>query len=1292
MRNFTILFFLWLSVVSLQAQVLRKVKGVLTDPQSGEPMPGVNIVVKGTATGTVTDLNGSYEIDAPVGATLVFSFVGYATKEMIVTPEEDIPGDTDKTPQKVFKHTIPDDPNKTLSPYFFVKSDNRSVDQLPLKATSAAVNIAGVIADVRVKQVYINTGKNPLEAVYIFPGSTRAAVYAMQMTIGSRKIIAKIREKQQARKDYEQARKEGKTATLLEQKRPNIFQMNVANILPGDTITVELSYTELLIPVEGTYEFVYPTVVGPRYSTTPDDELHADENWIENPYHHQGEQPDYTFDLKTKINSGIPIQKITSPSHTVQVQYESKNAAMINLSGSESLGGNRDFILRYRLRGGEVESGLLLYPRGDENFFLLMVEPPEAPTLDQIPGREYIFIVDVSGSMQGFPIDVSKKLLRNLISGLRPTDKFNVMLFESSNRMLHEESVEASERNIREAIQVLERQPGGGGTELLPALRNALTHEKEEEFSRTFVVITDGYVNIEKEAFNLVRKNLNNANLFAIGIGSSVNRYLIEGLAHAGMGEPFIVTNEKEAETVGKKFKTFVETPVLTNIKIDYGKFQVADVEPVSIPDVFAERPIIVYGKYTGDATGAIKLSGFSGNRTYRKVIDVATASTQNNQALRYLWARNKIKYLDDFAGYYEDDYNSKEENKANRVKQVTDLGLKYSLLTEYTSFIAIDSLVRNETGKQQQIKQPLPLPQHITDGALWGLAAGISLSPDVQALSEVIVTGYGEVSKTNLVSSVASVESEEALSNALSINNSISGRVAGVQINQNSGVAGSNTSVRIRGNASVALSNSPLYVIDGVPVDNTDHPGGTAGVDHPDRLSDINPEDIESMQIIKSGSANAIYGSRGANGVVVITTKKGKSGRREINFTSSFSVDKVNKLPELQHEYVQGAPSGGSLQWQGGDSKEIFSWGPSLNSLFYDGSNYAYDNNGRLTSNGLANGRPAQAYDRYNFFQTGFTSDNHLRISKTLEKTKYSLSAGHTLQHGIIPGSLYKRTTLNVLLEKRFLGKIKVGSTAFLAHSLSDLVQKGNSFSSVMFGWLTTPPSFDNQNGIRGSKALQNPNAYSFSDGSQRSYNGGLTDNPYWSIAKNPYHGIVNRIVPSVYGEYTFLQDFSAKYKLGADVYEDHQTSGFDKYSAAMPLGQVTDRMELYKSLNSEFIVNGQKNVWNDRININLTGGIVNFAAQRKISRTDGYGLIDAGIVNTQNATNVAGYQKVYAQTNSRLLSKVTLRYQDFLSIDFSATSENTSTLAKGNNRMYSGWSRIGSNVYRATLYFPCG
>ncbi|RJR20929.1 MAG: VWA domain-containing protein [Nitrospiraceae bacterium] len=644
--------------------------------------------------------------------------------------------------------------DKTLSPYFFVQSDDTEADRLPLKSTSADVRISGVIADVRVTQVYMNEGRQPIEAIYIFPASTKAAVYGMKMTIGERVINAVVRKRDEARQEYEQARQNGQSASLLEQQRPNVFQMNVANIMPGDIVKVELSYTELLVPTDRTYEFVYPTVVGPRYSNQTEKSVHESEKWVQNPYLYEGEMPNYSFDINISIAAGLTIQKISSDSHKVNIKYETSSTAYVKLDSSEKHGGNRDYVLKYRLAGEQTESGLLLYRGEKENFFLLMMQPPARVKQSEIPGREYIFIVDVSGSMHGFPLDVSKTLLRDLISNLRPSDRFNVLLFAGGSSLMSESSVPAVSANISRAVSFIEAQSGGGGTELLPALKRALALPEAEGYSRTVVIATDGYVTVEEEVFDLIRGNLGNANMFAFGIGSSVNRHLIEGIAHAGMGEPFIITKTQEAAAKADAFRKLIQTPVLTDIKVVFGKFSVYDIEPESLPDVLADRPVIVFGKWRGDGSGKITLRGISGNKEWIRVINAGEVrASDNNAALRYLWARHRIKLLSDYNMLRHDD---------ERVNEVTGLGLTYNLLTAYTSFVAVDKEVRNKDGKLTVIKQPLTLPQGVSDYAVGNYAARFASGPVVlrekMFTAESMAPGYGEPAKEEKVKENVSI------------------------------------------------------------------------------------------------------------------------------------------------------------------------------------------------------------------------------------------------------------------------------------------------------------------------------------------------------------------------------------------------------------------------------------------------------------------------------------------------------------------------------------------------------
>ena len=648
-----------------------------------------------------------------------------------------------------------EDLNKTLSPYFVVVSDHPETDQLPLKETSVQSDIVGTIADVTVRQVYVNSGKHPIEAIYTFPMSTRAAVYGMKMTIGNRTITAKIEEKKKARADYEQAKQEGKRASLLEQSRPNVFTMNVSNIMVGDTIEVELRYTELLVPEKGTYSFVYPTVVGPRYSNKSKDKAGPDDDFVSTPYIKQeagsGEQgaaqlpatgyllPAFTFQLT--IHSGIPIQDVSCTSHKMSVTNPDLKTAVVRLDPSETKGGNRDVIVNYSLQGSQIESGVLLYEGEDENFFLAMVQPPKRVLKENIPPREYIFIVDVSGSMWGFPMEITKNLMRNLIVNLNPSDKFNVVLFSSNLKVFSPRSVDANSENIEKALKFIQSGNNWSGTEVLDALKKAYALPlPDEDMSRTFVIATDGYVDVEKECFEMIRNNSGSTNFFAFGIGSSVNRYLIEGMAHAGGGEPFIVTKEAEAAKMAERFRQYINTPVLTRIKLNTGSFQAYDVEPVAVPDMMAERPILIYGKYRGKAAGTVTLTGKVGRKPWRQTFDLSKVKADSaNAALRYLWARERIKGLDYLVSGYEN------ENDPN-AKKILELGLKYNLMTNYTSFIAIDEVVANKDGQQTTVKQPLPLPEGVSDAAV-GYDAGF-LSTGTARGESGMVTMQGNVRK----------------------------------------------------------------------------------------------------------------------------------------------------------------------------------------------------------------------------------------------------------------------------------------------------------------------------------------------------------------------------------------------------------------------------------------------------------------------------------------------------------------------------------------------------------------
>ncbi|MBE2190534.1 MAG: VWA domain-containing protein, partial [Candidatus Kapabacteria bacterium] len=595
---------------------------------------------------------------------------------------------------------------KGESPYFELPPDI-NIEHFPLLSTKADVTISGMMADVTITQSYVNRGEKAIEAVYVFPASTRAAVYAMEMKIADRTIKAVIQPKAKAREMYEEAKEEGKSASLLEQRRPNVFTMNVANVMPGDTIQVALRYTEMLIPEELEYEFVLPTVVGPRYIS----EKHDTDNPVENVKYIPSNVPTYDFDISITMNTIIPMDKISSKSHKIDIQKINDNQQLIKLAKGEEKSGNRDFILYYRPAGERIETGLLLHQGDKENYFMLVIQPPKRVEIKDVVPREFIFVVDVSGSMNGFPIDISKASMEQLLRRMRPNDLFNVVLFASGTVLFSENSIAATDKNLMNAIEFINKEHGHGGTELMPALELALNMPNNEGYSKSIVVMTDGLVGVDKKAVNYIRDNLNKANLYSFGIGRNMNRFLIEAMALAGAGEPLIITEQEGAQKAADRFMKYIESPVLTDISIEFDGFTTYDVEPIKPFDLTAERPIIVYGKYEGHPGGTIILRGKTAKQDLHVNIPVDKfGKMDQSNAIKYIYARNKLKLIEMYDNFGKNDYYN--NSSLSFEDAITEIGMKYNLLTEHTSFVAIDSEIRNANGEYETINQPLPVPE----------------------------------------------------------------------------------------------------------------------------------------------------------------------------------------------------------------------------------------------------------------------------------------------------------------------------------------------------------------------------------------------------------------------------------------------------------------------------------------------------------------------------------------------------------------------------------------------------
>lgn len=607
--------------------------------------------------------------------------------------------------------------DRTLAPYFFVQGSDPSTDRLPLKGTEVRTNVNGVIAETYVTQTYANEGAGPINATYVFPASTKASVHGMTMQIGDQRITAVIKEKEEAEQTFEEAKNEGKSASLMEERRPNVFTMDVANIMPGDLVRIELHYTEMIECSEGTYQFVFPTVVGPRYAGIVDEEDLEEGDWVETPYLEEGVTLDSTYDITVHLSTGVPVADLSCTTHEINTEWKTNSEAKVTLSNPEDFAGDRDFILNYQLSGEEVSSGLMLYEGEEENYFLLTMQPPKRYEAKDIVPREYVFVLDVSGSMEGYPLDTAKELIRNMVRNLRSTDRFNLFLFSDIVSEMSLQSVSATEQNIKCALNLIDMQEGGGGTELAAALDDVLRTSAPDGMARNVVVITDGYIYDEGEIFEKIRNNLGEASFFSFGIGSSVNRSLMEGIANAGMGEAFVVTEEAEAKETADRFRTYIEAPILTDIQVAFNGFNVYDTEPSGIPTLFAQKPVVLFGKWRGEPEGTIRITGKAGGEDYAQEIQVSDSEpSEENEAVRYLWARKKIEMLTAY-GYAVIDDKTREE--------IVDIGLKNNMVTPYTSFVAVLDTVRNPGGESTDVDQPSPLPKGVSGYAIGGYLFG---------------------------------------------------------------------------------------------------------------------------------------------------------------------------------------------------------------------------------------------------------------------------------------------------------------------------------------------------------------------------------------------------------------------------------------------------------------------------------------------------------------------------------------------------------------------------------------
>ncbi|MEP3276269.1 MAG: VIT and VWA domain-containing protein [Stappiaceae bacterium] len=610
--------------------------------------------------------------------------------------------------------------------------DGKTV-RLPLLRADYDVDIEGSVATVQVTQTFFNPTTLAINATYLFPLNQHAAVFGMQMEVGDELIKATIKKKQEAEATFEKAKAEGKAASLLTQHRPNMFTQNIANLMPGKPVKITLTYVQSVPMIEDAYELVVPLVVGPRYEGSPSQPsqkiaAHGDS---EGPSVSDFETisgwnvdklPDYPnvfgqdtpkaidperVSIKLDIVAPMPISAVSSATHALSVEGDETRKS-ISLAKGNTID-NRDFVLRYGLQDKEIRAGAVSHFDERGGFVSLMIEPPKMPAEETITPRELVFVLDTSGSMNGEPVDASKSFMDAALAALRPTDYFRILRFSDNTSQFAQEAVRATPENIKNGQAFVAGLTAGGGTEMNRAINAAFDTAQPDNTMRIVVFLTDGYIGRENDVIASIRKRIGKARIYAFGVGTSVNRFLLDAMASEGRGYARYVDPTKDAMDVAQTLARDLKSPVLTDISIDWKGLAIQEQAPAQIPDLFAGNSVRVLARYKDGGEHTIHINGLiNGRKAYFPVTVSLPRKVEENETaqspLPTIWAREQIaqKNRNHMIG---------DGDKAVLERQITKLGLDFSLQSRFTSFVAVSQKAVN-TDPERAVSSAVPLSQ----------------------------------------------------------------------------------------------------------------------------------------------------------------------------------------------------------------------------------------------------------------------------------------------------------------------------------------------------------------------------------------------------------------------------------------------------------------------------------------------------------------------------------------------------------------------------------------------------
>ncbi len=574
----------------------------------------------------------------------------------------------------------------------------------PKVETEVTIHVTGIVARTRVAQTFHNPGGDPVEGLYVFPLPENAAVDRLRLRIGERVIEGQVREKEEARRAYVQAKSEGRKAALVEQQRPNLFTNAVANIGPGEYVRVLIEYQQTLSLVGDEYRLRFPLAVTPRYhpagNTIPDDPKTAEPiaallqgtaagELLADPVLHPHYVPagpggPNPVAIAVVIDFPTPLARVTSSYHEALVEKDSATRTVLYLQ-KEQEEADRDFELVWSpLAGASPQAAVFTESRGGTDYSLLMVMPPQPTAAEKaaqapIP-RETVFVIDTSGSMQGTSIQQAKQALATGLSTLTPRDRFNVVEFNSSTRPMWPAALPATVENVRHAQAWVAKLRADGGTEMAGALAFALDGRDTPGYLRQVIFMTDGAVGNEDQLFRLIAQRLGATRLFTVGIGSAPNSHFMTKAAQFGRGTFTYIGDLREVQEKMAGLFARIESPVLKDVEIRWPDGTPVETFPPRVPDLYLGEPIVIAAAHAS-ARGTIVVSGLRGNQPWS--VALTPSPSPEPTGVGALWARAKIASL-------LDELRLGADESAIR-PAVVKVALEHHLVSRYTSLVAVD-------------------------------------------------------------------------------------------------------------------------------------------------------------------------------------------------------------------------------------------------------------------------------------------------------------------------------------------------------------------------------------------------------------------------------------------------------------------------------------------------------------------------------------------------------------------------------------------------------------------------